>query len=194
VSAAGAGDAARRGAGAPGGGPVQVAARLLAERTGIRLSDGLRARLAVHLEAAARARGQTPERYAAGLAGDPDAFQAVLDRVTVQESGFFRHPDQFAALGREVLPALEGPVVVWSAGCANGQEAYSLTMELAASGHADWQVLATDVSAAAVARARGGRYPTAKLAGSIAAGSGRRASCGRSTRPCAAGSWSSGPT
>jgi chemotaxis protein methyltransferase CheR len=146
-------------------GHVQVAARLLAERTGLRLSDGLRARLAVHLEAAARASGQAPERYAAGLAGDPDAFQAVLDRVTVQESGFFRHPDQFAALGRQVLPALEGPVVVWSAGCANGQEAYSLAMELAASGRADWQVLATDVSAAAVARARAGRYSTAELAG-----------------------------
>jgi chemotaxis methyl-accepting protein methylase len=146
-------------------GHVQVAARLLAERAGLRVSDGLRARLAVHLEAAARASGQAPERYAAGLAGDPDAFQAVLDRVTVQESGFFRHPDQFAALGRQVLPALEGPVVVWSAGCANGQEAYSLAMELAASGRADWQVLATDVSAAAVARARAGRYSTAELAG-----------------------------
>jgi len=85
--------------------------------------------------------------------------------VTVQESGFFRHPDQFAALAHEVLPALEGPVVVWSAGCANGQEAYSLAMELAASGHPDWQVLATDISAAAVARTRAARYTTAELAG-----------------------------
>jgi chemotaxis protein methyltransferase CheR len=85
--------------------------------------------------------------------------------VTVQESGFFRHPDQFAALGGELLPTLEGPVVVWSAGCGNGQEAYSLAMELAASGRPDWQVLATDISAAAVARARAGRYSAAELAG-----------------------------
>jgi chemotaxis methyl-accepting protein methylase len=83
----------------------------------------------------------------------------------VQESGFFRHPDQFAALARVVLPAIDGPVVVWSAGCANGQEPYSLAMELAASGHPDWQVLATDISAAAVARTRAGRYSTAELAG-----------------------------
>jgi chemotaxis methyl-accepting protein methylase len=89
----------------------------------------------------------------------------VLDRVTVQETGFFRHPDQFAALAREVLPALDGPVVVWSAGCANGQEAYSLAMELAASGLPDWRVVATDISAAAVARARAGRYSSTELAG-----------------------------
>jgi chemotaxis methyl-accepting protein methylase len=146
-------------------GPVQVAAALLVERTGMQLSDGLRERLAACLNKAAGARGQTPERYAAGLAGDPGAFQELLDRVTVQESGFFRHPDQFAALARVVLPAIEGPVVVWSAGCANGQEPYSLAMELAASGRPDWQVLATDISAAAVARTRAGRYSTAELAG-----------------------------
>jgi chemotaxis methyl-accepting protein methylase len=150
-------------------GAVQVATRLLAERTGMQVGDGLRERLAGCLEEAARVSGQTPEGYAAGLAGNPAAFQGLLDCVTVQESGFFRHPDQFAALGREVLPALESPVVVWSAGCANGQEAYSLAMELAASGHADWQLVATDISATAVARARAGRYSTAELHGLPAA-------------------------
>jgi len=166
----GAAEAARRGdgaqgGGAPGGGPVREATRLLVERTGMQVTDGLRERLAACLDRLARASGRPPERYAAGLAGDPGAFQELLDCVTVQESGFFRHPDQFAALRREVLPALEGPVVVWSAGCANGQEAYSLAMELAASGRPDWQVLATDISAAAVARVRAGRYSAAELAG-----------------------------
>ena len=165
MSAAGADEAARRRGGAPGTVPVQVAARLLVGRTGMRVTEGLRERLAACLDGVARARGRTPEGYAAGLAGDPVAFQELLDCVTVQESGFFRHPDQFAALGREVLPSLEGPVVVWSAGCANGQEAYSLAMELAASGRPDWEVLATDISAAAVARARAARYTTAELAG-----------------------------
>jgi chemotaxis methyl-accepting protein methylase len=164
VNPAGAYEAARRGAGAPSG-PVEAAARLLAERTGMQVTLGLQERLAACLDRAARAGGQTPARCAAGLAADPGAFQRLLDCVTVQESGFFRHPDQFAALADEVLPALEGPVVAWSAGCANGQEAYSLAMELAASGHPDWQVLATDISAAAVARTRAGRYTTAELAG-----------------------------
>jgi chemotaxis protein methyltransferase CheR len=145
--------------------PVEVAARLLAERTGMQVAQGLTERLAACLDGAARAGGQTPAGHAASLAADPGAFQRLLDCVTVQESGFFRQPDQFAALAAEVLPALEDPVVVWSAGCANGQEAYSLAMELAASGHPDWQVLATDISATAVARTRTGRYTTAELAG-----------------------------
>jgi chemotaxis methyl-accepting protein methylase len=165
MSTAGADEAARPERGAPGTTAVRVAERLVAERTGIELGDGLRERLAAYLDGAARARGQTPARFAAGLAGDPGAFQEVLDRVTVQESGFFRHPDQFAALAREVLPALDGPMVVWSAGCANGQEAYSLAMELAASGVPDWRVVATDISATAVARARAGRYSSTELAG-----------------------------
>jgi chemotaxis methyl-accepting protein methylase len=144
---------------------VRVAERLVAERTGLELGDGLRERLAACLSGAARARGVTPARFAAGLAGDPGAFQEVLDAVTVQETGFFRHPDQFAALAGEVLPGLRGPVVVWSAGCANGQEAYSLAMELAASGVPDWRVVATDISATAVARAQAGRYSSAELDG-----------------------------
>jgi chemotaxis methyl-accepting protein methylase len=101
----------------------------------------------------------------AGLGGDPVAFQRLLDCVTVQETAFFRHPDQFAALEREVLPALRPPVTVWSAGCANGQEAYSLAMVLADAGLPDWQVLASDISAGAAARTRAGRYSTAELAG-----------------------------
>ena len=144
---------------------VRVAENLVAERTGMRVTDGLRERLTACLDGAARASGRTLEGHVAGLAGDPGAFQQLLDRVTVQETGFFRHPDQFAALAREVLPALDGPVVVWSAGCANGQEAYSLAMELAASGLPDWRVVATDISATAVARARAGRYSSTELAG-----------------------------
>jgi chemotaxis methyl-accepting protein methylase len=163
MSAAGASEVPGRAG--PEAGPVRVAERLVAERTGIELGDGLRERLAACLDEAARARGQDPAQLAAGLAGDPGAFQEVLDRVTVQESGFFRHPDQFTALAHEVLPGLEGPVVVWSAGCANGQEAYSLAMVLAASGRPDWRVVATDISATAVARARAGRYSTAELTG-----------------------------
>jgi chemotaxis methyl-accepting protein methylase len=163
MSTAGASEAPRRGG--PEANPVRVAERLVAERTGIELGDGLRERLAACLDEAARARGQDPAQFAAGLAGDPGAFQELLDCVTVQETGFFRHPDQFAALAHEVLPGLEGPVVVWSAGCANGQEAYSLAMVLAASGLPDWRVVATDISATAVARARAGRYSAAELTG-----------------------------
>ena len=87
MSTAGAYEAARPARGAPATTPVRVAERLVAERTGIELGDGLRERLAAYLDEAARARDQTPARFAAGLAGDPGAFQELLDRVTVQETG-----------------------------------------------------------------------------------------------------------
>jgi len=113
---------------------VRVASRLLAERAGLHLSRGLQERLAACVQREAKAREEIPERYVAGLAADPEAFQRLLDCVTIQETSFFRHPDQFAALERNLLPALQPPVTIWSAGCANGQEAYSLAMVLAGSG------------------------------------------------------------
>jgi chemotaxis methyl-accepting protein methylase len=144
---------------------VRAASRLLAERAGLHLSRGLHERLAACVQREAQAREEIPERYVAGLAADPEAFQRLLDCVTIQETSFFRHPDQFAALERNLLPALPPPVTIWSAGCANGQEAYSLAMVLAGSGCSDWQVLATDISSTAVARTSAGRYTMAELAG-----------------------------
>ena len=144
---------------------MRVVSRLLAERAGLQLSRGLQERLATCVEREARACEETPERYAAGLAADPEAFQRLLDCVTIQETSFFRHPDQFTALERNLLPALQPPLTIWSAGCANGQEAYSLAMVLADAGCTEWQVLATDISSSAVARTTAGRYTTAELAG-----------------------------
>ncbi len=144
------------------------AARLLAQRVGLRLDHAIRARLvnAVHDEAERR---RVPlEVYVASLAVDPAAMQDLLNRVTVQETSFFRDPGQFAVLAGEVLPALAhhgGPVQIWSAGCANGQEAYSLAMTLAESGIADASVIASDVSTDAVARTRRARYSERELAG-----------------------------
>jgi chemotaxis methyl-accepting protein methylase len=144
---------------------VAAAARLLASQAGLHVPEGLRERLSTCLQREARAGGQPVEGYLASLAGDPAAFQRLLDCITVQETDFFRHPDHFATLRLAVLPTLQPPVTVWSAGCANGQEAYSLAMLLAESGCPDWQVLATDLSSEAVARTRAGRYSRAELAG-----------------------------
>jgi len=55
---------------------VEVAARLLAERTGMQVTLGLEERLAACLDRAARAGGQTPARCAAGLAADPGPSSA----------------------------------------------------------------------------------------------------------------------
>jgi chemotaxis protein methyltransferase CheR len=94
--------------------------------------------------------------------------EAMTEAMTVGETSFFRDAAQFNRLAESVLPPLqyarrkEKRLRLWSAGCASGQEAYSLAilldeMGLAATG---WAVdlIATDLSAEAIARAAEGRY------------------------------------
>ena len=90
---------------------------------------------------------------------------SFFDLVTVQETGFFRHPDHFVVLADHVLPTIDGPVRIWSAACSNGQEPYSLAMVLAER-RVDGRVLATDMSTSALRRTREARYLPASSAGS----------------------------
>jgi chemotaxis protein methyltransferase CheR len=95
-------------------------------------------------------------------------LDAFIARLTVGETYFFRNQPQFAALERHILPdiiARRRPVRrrrVWSAGCASGEEPYSLAILLRRllPDLADWNVLilATDINAAALEHARRGVY------------------------------------
>jgi chemotaxis protein methyltransferase CheR len=144
---------------------LAAAAALLGRRVGLRLEPAVRGRLLRCLQDEAAARHQDPDSYVASLSSDAEALQALLDRVTVQETSFFRDPGQFDVLATEVLPTLASPVVVWSAGCANGQEPYSLAMTLAEAGLTDFLVVATDISTKALERTRLGRYAERELRG-----------------------------
>lgn len=104
------------------------------------------------------------DAYLRTLVRGSDALQSLINRVTVQESGFFRHPDHFQVLARDVLPALSQPITMWSAGCANGQEAYSLAMLLEEDGLRG-SILATDVSTAALSRTADARYASREILG-----------------------------
>jgi two-component system CheB/CheR fusion protein len=95
-----------------------------------------------------------------------DLFADILIRVT----GFFRDPEVFAMLQTEVFPKLlenrsDGDALrLWVPGCATGEEVYSLAMvlmEVAGERNANppVQIFGTDVSEAAVDRARAGIYP-----------------------------------
>jgi chemotaxis methyl-accepting protein methylase len=96
--------------------------------------------------------------------------------LTVQVSAFFRDPEVFRHLEREVFPVLlrdEGAgdtVRVWCAACAHGQEAYSLAISLLRQLRMrrpcrEVSVLGTDVDEAALAEARAGVYSTRSLKG-----------------------------
>ena len=108
--------------------------------------------------------GHDAATYLDRLAEGGDALQALLNRITVQETAFFRHPEQFEVLARDVLPTLPQPVKIWSAGCANGQEPFSLAMLLEEQG-IDGSVIGTDLSTTALNRTVAARYVTRELSG-----------------------------
>ena len=68
---------------------------------------------------------------------DPDEFTRLFNTILINVTSFFRDPETWEFLARNVLPGLlEGtgardPIRVWSAGCASGQEAYTIAMVLA---------------------------------------------------------------
>ncbi|QGN34374.1 protein-glutamate O-methyltransferase CheR [Microlunatus sp. Gsoil 973] len=143
---------------------VAVVAELLHDRIGLRPDQNLRGRLRrAIIEEAARHR-DAPTAYADRLLADRAALQGLLNVVTVQETSFFRHPEQFEILAKDVLPTLAPPVRMWSAGCANGQEAYSLAMVLEEQ-QISGEVIATDLSTTALRRTAAGRYTKRELSG-----------------------------
>ena len=102
--------------------------------------------------------------YLALVCRDSVALDELVDEVTVGETHFMRDPAQMEQIRRDVLPALQSRRAdtaprVWSAGCATGEEAYSLAILLEEEGLAEGAlVLGTDLSAAALAKARAGSY------------------------------------
>jgi chemotaxis protein methyltransferase CheR len=109
-----------------------------------------------------------PAYLAALAAGRLDGeWDGLISAVTIKESYFFRAPQQFEALRREVLPRLLAAraeamhLRIWSAACARGEEPGTLAMLLAeepALAGWTWRIVATDVDLEALEGARRGIY------------------------------------
>ena len=149
---------------------VAVVADLLSARTGLDFT-GARGRWLRSFVSAACVQDQTWLRPL--LDGDDDAFEELCDAATVQESYFFREPGTLRVVRERVLPDLRlrtGNVDVWSAGCAGGEETYTLAMLLAEAGLRDRSsVLGTDLARTAVDQARRGLFTAWSLRGMDAA-------------------------
>jgi len=116
-----------------------------------------------------RARGvHRYDAYAALLRRDPAESQRLLDALTIHVSRFYRNTETWDAIGAAVLPALwgrrAGRLRCWSAGCAAGEEPYTLAMLLLEQagrpGSPPLQSVidATDYDGASLERAAGGSY------------------------------------
>jgi two-component system CheB/CheR fusion protein len=106
----------------------------------------------------------------------PDEFLPLFNTVLINVTGFFRDPQAWQTLAGQVLPRIleskgaHEPVRCWSAGCASGEEAYTLAILLAeAMGDQELRrrvkIYATDVDEEALAQARQGSYAEAQLEG-----------------------------
>lgn len=154
--------------------PAQVSALLqqLRERTGNTVESPAWL-LAEHVDQRIRLLGlRNPEEYLEALDNSIAAraeWLALVDLLTVKETRFFRQPEAFACVARHLGELLErgslGPEFsIWSAGCASGEELYSLGMiaeyELRRCGvDVEWHGIGTDVSFGAVSTARHAHYP-----------------------------------
>jgi chemotaxis protein methyltransferase CheR len=147
--------------------------RLLGERTGLSFAPQRResAELGIR-RGMARAGVTDPGQYLGLVRKDGKLFDDLVVELTVGETYFFREPAHFTLIQREVLPEVRrrrgtGHVLrLWSAGCASGEEPYSLAILLDQEGLGEQaHVLATDISRAALARARQATYTAWSLRG-----------------------------
>lgn len=96
------------------------------------------------------------------LLHEPAFLQPVLAGLSVPVSDMFRDPPVFQALRERVLPLLASypRINIWQAGCANGQEVYSLAILLEEAGlYERSHIYATDFSSLALEHAQEGIYP-----------------------------------
>jgi len=140
-------------------------ARALVDAAGVSYAGGLDLALEDGLAAAAAALGEDPPALARRVAArEPDAVTALVEHAVVLETVFWRHPEQLAALGRRAA-ASPGPLTIWSAGCASGEEPYSVAIALLEAGREGKgdRIVATDVSERALSAARAGAFRARSL-------------------------------
>ena len=100
------------------------------------------------------------------LLRDPQLFVSLLRGITVNVTEMFRDPAFFKAVREQVVPFLKTyPYVkIWHAGCATGEEAYSMAILLNEEGMAGrYRMYATDIDDAVLATAAEGVVPLAEM-------------------------------
>jgi len=153
-----------------GSGAARILTGLLEARTGQVLSEGRAWRMETALKPVLRDHGlQDIDELAGKLlrSRNPRLDEDVVNALLNNESSFFRDLQIFDLIHRQILPRIQetrGDRVlrIWSAGCSTGQEAYSLAIRFCneAARWAGWriEILATDISSAAIDQARSGIF------------------------------------
>lgn len=161
-------------------GPAGVSAaqfrevRELAHRTfGLDLKEGKEALVSARLAKRVKELGLgTIEEYLEVLRNDrmQRELTALIDALTTNFTSFQREPQHFELLRRQILPEIAGANAragIWSAGCATGEEPYTILMHaaevLGEQKLSNLRLLATDISTRAIETARAAVYPADRL-------------------------------
>jgi chemotaxis protein methyltransferase CheR len=152
-------------------------ASLLLEKVGLKITPdgyyGLRLAMQARMPALGLSDGQEYVRRLKQMAGEGE-LRALLPLVTVGKTEFFRDTRQFRALEKVLMPEMlsrarrrERQVEIWSAGCATGEEPYSIAMAAIEAGALGGEVdiWGTDLNPAAVEFAKTGLYPVRRMIG-----------------------------
>jgi two-component system, chemotaxis family, CheB/CheR fusion protein len=118
---------------------------------------------------------ETISEYRDYLEVQPEEYGLLFDSLLINVTAFFRDQPAWEALRTQIIPQLLGgkppmaPIRVWSAGCATGEEAFSLAMALAEAVGEDAfrervKIYATDLDENALQLARTGTYEARRLA------------------------------
>lgn len=149
---------------------------LLRTRTGHDFTNYKRATVLRRIERRMNVNGrQSLKEYVAFLRENPPEAQALLKDLLISVTNFFRDAEPFSELEHELVPKIledngsKDAVRAWVAGCATGEEAYSIAMVFAEQMLERFeipqvQIFATDIDEAAIAHARAGLYTEADVA------------------------------
>ena len=152
---------------------------LLEERTGMTLNEERKTFLETSLFTRMRELGieEYDQYYEYLMGGDSGSrameWSVLVDRLTVQETSFFRHPGSYALVEEFVQRFIDergesASLDIWSVGCSTGEEPYSLAMivneQFRERGTtAYYGITATDISMPTLSRARRGVFPARKV-------------------------------
>lgn len=149
-------------------------AELTKQVAGINLQRGKEGLVRARLTRRLRALGLASfDDYLALVAREPSRVELkeMVDALTTNKTSFFREPQHFDYLRRTLLPALAAAKVgprIWSAGCSSGEEPVTLAIVLQECLPEQLlrrsRILATDISARVLDRARDASYPAEQLA------------------------------
>jgi chemotaxis protein methyltransferase CheR len=157
----------------------RLLADLVYRTVGIHLTDKKKMLVRGRLNKVIRRLGYSSfEEYHQALEADTTgtAISELIDRISTNHTYFFRENDHFLFFRETVTPWLSSlmeqqsmrDIRIWCAGCASGEEAYTIAIELAEAFGVDFfsgnaPILATDVSTTALNAALVGSYPMERL-------------------------------